>query len=124
MTVVDLRLAHPESELTDIGDAACWSATGMLAAGRWDSGYVENDWSSGTIELVDLEGRPVADFGIDVLAGEMACLTDGRIAFTRYVKDFDTIVPDSVTLTIAKPDGSMHDITQDPLWVLGADAAL
>jgi hypothetical protein len=122
LALVDVGTSIVGQETGAIGDAGCWMADGTLAAGRWDSGYVENDWSSGTIELIDGRGDTVADYGIDVLAGALACLDGGRVAFTRYVNDFGTIVPETITVTIVGPDGAMSDITQQSLWVVGANA--
>jgi hypothetical protein len=123
MAVVDVETMKAGDDVGSIGDAGCWMADGTLAAGTWDSGYVENDWSTGTVEIIDGDEHVVADYGLDVLAGDMACLEDGRVAFTRYVNDFGTIVPETIVVTIAGPDGSMIDVSQQSRWVVRADAA-
>ena len=73
--------------------------------------------------MIDESGATITDFGLDVIAGPLACLDDGRVAFASYTRLPDgTSTPDSTMLSIAAPDGSVIELAREPVWVDWKDA--
>jgi hypothetical protein len=73
--------------------------------------------SACSVELVDVDGTVLADYGLDVMAGSLACLTGNRVAFASYAPDGDG-ARGTRTIVIAAPDGTSIEVTTDHLSVI------
>jgi hypothetical protein len=119
---IDAAAGDPLETITRLADYACWMESGALAVAGWDSGYGEDEGTPGTIELVDAAGAVTADFGLETLGGQLACLAGDKVAFTSSPPgEFGSVTDDSRVLTIAGPDGASSEVGRGPMWVAHRD---
>jgi hypothetical protein len=115
VAAIDADAPDPLSTFTRLVDYACWMEGGEMAVAGWDSGYGESVPVLGSVQLVDVPGTVLADYGLDVIAGSLACLDGDRVAFAKHPPDG---VDEPSTLVIAAPDGTTVELTSDRLSVI------
>jgi hypothetical protein len=112
---IDVFAADPAATLRWAGTFSCWFADGDLAIATWDWGYGERPPTGGTIRIEGRDGQPLAEFGRDLLGGEITCLSGDRVAFVDSELRDGEIVVAQRSILVLSADAEPHSIVEPGL---------
>ncbi len=103
--VIQPDAPDPATSMRRFGNTGgCSFDDGQLAVAFWRLPYGESESEPGTVKLLSSELDVVADYGLDLYAGQLVCLSDHRIVLARHPVVSNTMT----TLTVVGSNGAIE----------------